>query len=109
MRKKGFSQVLVERDAGAKAQFLDEHYAAAGATLVSREDLFKQSDILLKVRPPLSGEEAQNIREGTTVISFLYPAQNKAIVDTLAGRKTNVFAVSAYVSSIQGTIYSTSL
>lgn len=98
LRKKGFSQVLIEHNAGAEAQFLDEHYAAAGATLVSRDELFKQSDILLKVRPPLSGQEVERIREGSTVISFLYPAQNKAIVDTLAERKTNAFAVSRWLA-----------
>ncbi|KAF5358029.1 hypothetical protein D9756_001498 [Leucocoprinus leucothites] len=93
LRKKGFTKVLVERNAGAGAQFLDEHYAAAGATLVARDELFKQSDILLKVRPPLAGQEVEKIKEGSTVISFLYPAQNKAIVDTLAQRKTNAFAM----------------
>lgn len=90
--KKGFSKVLVERHAGQEAQFLDEHYAQAGATLVSKEELFASSDILLKVRPPLA-EEAQKVREGSTVVSFLYPAQNKAIIDTLASRKVNAFAV----------------
>jgi NAD(P) transhydrogenase len=93
LRKKGVSRVLVEHNAGAAAQFLDEHYAAAGATLVSREELYKQSDILLKVRPPLSGQEVERIREGSSVISFLYPAQNQAIVNTLAQRKTTAFAV----------------
>lgn len=60
---------------------------------MSRDELFKRSDIMLKVRPPLVGQEAEKINEGSTVISFLYPAQNKAIVDTLAGRKANAFAV----------------
>ncbi|KAF8212148.1 NAD(P) transhydrogenase beta subunit-domain-containing protein [Mycena galopus ATCC 62051] len=72
---------------GAAAQFLDEQYVAAGATIVSREEVFAASDILLKVRPPLEGQEAQQIKQGSTVISFLYPVQNKQIVDTLASRK----------------------
>jgi NAD(P) transhydrogenase len=93
LRKKGFAHVLVEHQAGVGAEFLDEHYTAAGATLVSRDELFKRSDIMLKVRPPLIGQEAEKINEGSTVISFLYPAQNKAIVDTLAARKANAFAV----------------
>lgn len=93
LRKKGFSKILVEHNAGLGAQFLDEHYAAAGAALVPRDELFKQSDILLKVRPPLIGQEVERIREGSSVISFLYPAQNRAIVDTLAQRNVNVFAV----------------
>lgn len=93
--KKGFSKVLVERNAGHDAQFLDEQYAQAGATLVSKEELFASSDILLKVRPPLT-EEVQNIKEKSTVISFLYPAQNKGVVDALAARNVNAFSVSAH-------------
>ena len=94
LRKKGFAGVLVERNLGVEAQFLDEQYAAAGATLVSRDELYMASDIVLKVRPPLQGQETELLKEGSTVISFLYPAQNKAIVDTLANRKVNAFAVS---------------
>ncbi|KAL0946607.1 hypothetical protein HGRIS_012805 [Hohenbuehelia grisea] len=93
LRKKGFNEVLVEQHAGAKAQFTDEQYKASGATLVSREELFKRTDIMLKVRPPLHGQEAEYVKEGSTVISFLYPAQNKAIVETLASRKVNAFAM----------------
>ncbi|KAJ3550993.1 hypothetical protein NMY22_g77 [Coprinellus aureogranulatus] len=90
--KKGFSNVLVEKHAGVEAQFLDEHYAQAGATLVSREELFASSDILLKVRPPLI-DEVKHFKEGSTSISFLYPAQNSGIVEALAARKVNAFAM----------------
>lgn len=88
----------MERNAGAEAQFLDEQYSSAGATLVSREELFKASDIMLKVRPPLLDQEAHLLKEGSSVISFLYPTQNKNIVDSLASRKVNAFAVSHPVS-----------
>ncbi|CCM02070.1 uncharacterized protein FIBRA_04146 [Fibroporia radiculosa] len=91
--KKGFSQILVEKNAGAQAQFPDEQYKAAGATLVDREHLYGASDILLKVRPPALGEEAEKVKEGSTIISFLYPNQNKAIVEALASRKANAFAM----------------
>ncbi|KAJ3999159.1 NAD(P) transhydrogenase beta subunit-domain-containing protein [Lentinula boryana] len=93
LRKKGFGKVLVERNAGIHAQFLDESYAEAGATLVSREELFKDTDIMLKVRAPSLGQEVENIKEGSTLISFLYPAQNKSIVDALSARKVNALAM----------------
>ena len=92
--KKGFAQVLVERNAGVESQFLDEQYVAAGAKLVSQDELYRSSNIMLKVRPPILGQEVDLLKEQTTVISFLYPVQNKAIVDTLATRKVNAFAVS---------------
>ncbi|KAI6109504.1 PNTB-domain-containing protein [Pisolithus sp. B1] len=82
LKKKGFSCVFVEREAGAHAKFLDEEYIKAGATLVSKDELLNKTDILLKVRPP-----------GSTIISFLYPAQNKPLVETLASRKLNAFAM----------------
>jgi NAD(P) transhydrogenase len=91
--KKGFVNVLVERNAGMEAQFLDGQYAAAGAKLVSREEVFQSSDVMLKVRPPLFGQEAEHVKEGSTIISFLYPVQNKQIVESLASRKVNAFAV----------------
>lgn len=91
--KKGFSRVLVERSAGFEAQFLDEHYRAAGATLVDKADIFGSSDIILKVRPPTVGQEVGLVKEGSTVISFLYPNQNKEIVEALATRKATAFAM----------------
>ena len=91
--KKGFGRVLVEKSAGQQAQFLDEQYRAAGAILVDKNELLTSSDILLKVRPPICGSEAEKVKEGSTVISFMYPNQNKEIVDALAQRRATVFAM----------------
>lgn len=91
--KKGFSKVLVEKSAGLHAQFLDEQYKAAGATVVDRDEVFAASDILLKVRPPLAGKEVERVKEGGTVISFLYPKQNAAVIDTLAAKNATAFGM----------------
>ncbi|KAG6816448.1 hypothetical protein H0H87_006003 [Tephrocybe sp. NHM501043] len=91
--KKGFAKILVERHAGAEAQFLDDQYTKAGATVVSRDEVFASSDIMLKVRPPLHGQESDHVKVGSTVISFMYPAQNKMIIESLASRGANVFAM----------------
>jgi NAD(P) transhydrogenase len=94
--KKGFSNILIEKGAGIEAQFRDEAYELAGAKTVDRRNVFSEADILLKVRP-LSTDGADSevdaIREGATVISFLYPVQNKAIVDRIASRKATAFAM----------------
>ncbi|EJD02486.1 NAD transhydrogenase mitochondrial precursor [Fomitiporia mediterranea MF3/22] len=94
--KKGFSRVLVEHGAGSEAQFTDDAYAKAGATIVDRGAIWKDSDILLKVRAPsLDGpnKEVDALRESGTLISFMYPAQNKALVEALAARKATSFAM----------------
>lgn len=94
--KKGFARVLVERGAGSQAQFTDDAYAQAGATSVERGAVFSDSDILLKVRAPShegADREVDALREGGTLISFLYPAQNKPLVEALAARKVTAFAM----------------
>ncbi|KAL2220356.1 putative nicotinamide nucleotide transhydrogenase [Thermoascus aurantiacus ATCC 26904] len=94
--KKGFSRVLVERGAGDAAQFPDQAYAQAGATLVDRRTLWSESDVVLKVRAPsVEGpdSEVKALRRGATIISFLYPVQNKHVVDALAARGVTSFAM----------------
>jgi NAD(P) transhydrogenase len=94
--KKGFSRVIVESGAGEGAQFTDEAYRKAGAIIAAKDAVWSQSDILLKVRAPSIDEpvnEVNAMREGTTIISFLYPAQNKPVVDALAARGLTSFAM----------------
>ena len=82
--KKGFARVLVEHGAGAEAQFPDHMYEHAGATMVNRKTVWAEADILLKVRAPgIDGAEKEidTMQEGLTIISMLFPAQNRNVVD----------------------------
>lgn len=91
--KKGYSRVLVERGAGALADFPDDAYEKAGATLVdSPSRIWAESDILLKVRGP-SPAEVDTAKAGQVIISFLQPAQNRPLVEKLAERKVTSFAM----------------
>jgi len=94
--KKGFARVLVEHGAGAEAQFTDQAYVKAGVTLGEAKTVWTESDIIMKVRAPsFEGEisEVDQLREGATLISFVYPLQNKKIVEKLASRGTTSFAM----------------
>jgi NAD(P) transhydrogenase len=94
--KKGFKRVLVERGAGAEAQFTDQAYEKAGVTLGDSKEVWAESDILLKVRAPsFDGplSEADQLKKGATIISFIYPAQNRKTVDKLANMGTTSFAM----------------
>jgi H+-translocating NAD(P) transhydrogenase subunit alpha len=93
---KGGWQVVVERGAGAEASYPDAQYEAAGATVVDRKTAW-QSDIVLKLRPPLVHDdgscEADQMREGATLISYILPAENAQLLDKLAARKLTVLAM----------------
>ncbi|KAK8101419.1 hypothetical protein PG999_011793 [Apiospora kogelbergensis] len=92
LKKKGYGKVLVERGAGAQADFLDSAYESAGATLVEPGAIWSAADIVLKVRGP-NIAEIDRLKEGATIISMLQPAQNKDIVERLAARKVTAFAM----------------
>lgn len=96
--KMGFS-VAIEAGAGVDSSFTDEAYEEAGAEIVKDSRvLWSDSDIILKVRAPqahpvLGVHEAELLKEGTTLISFIWPAQNKDLMDRLAVRKVTVLAM----------------
>ena len=83
----------MESGAGVESSFMDEAYRQAGANIVDRKTVWSGSDILLKVRAPNIENEVSTLRQGTTLISFLYPAQNKELVQSLSARGSTAFAM----------------
>lgn len=100
LQKMGF-QVLVESGAGAAANFPDDAYRQAGCELIEdTSSLWQSADVVLKVRSPghhaqLGKHEIDLLREGQTLISFIYPAQNPQLLEQLAAQKATVLAMDA--------------
>src|SRR5579883_732992 len=97
LRKLGFD-VVVESGAGVGASFDDAAYAAAGAVIApSAREVWAGGDVVLKVQPPearVDGtHEADLLREGGTLVSFVWPAKNKELVERLAQRKATVLGM----------------
>ena len=84
-------EVAVEAGAGTAAGFTDDMYRAQGATLVSRSDLFKSSDILLQVRAVPADLPA--LRAGQTVIGFADPLGAPDVIRSLAPTGVNLFSM----------------
>nr|MCU0921253.1 NAD(P)(+) transhydrogenase (Re/Si-specific) subunit alpha [Burkholderiaceae bacterium] len=83
--KLGFT-VAVQSGAGDAANFADDTYREAGAeVLPTAAELWAASDIVFKVRPP-SPEEVGLMREGGTLIGFVWPAQNPELMQALQAR-----------------------
>ena len=90
--KLGFG-VRIERGAGDHANFGDEAYAAAGAQIAaSAAELYAGSDMIFKVRGPTPDEIAL-MKPGTTLISFVWPAQNPELMQQLADARLTVLAI----------------
>jgi NAD(P) transhydrogenase subunit alpha len=98
LKKLGFD-VVVESGAGHGINAANSEYREAGATVIDdTKELWAASDIVMKVRPPeenkeLHKHEADLLKEGATLVGFIWPAQNKEILDRLAKRKATVFGM----------------
>lgn len=90
LQKLGFD-VVVEQGAGVKASFEDEAFTQAGAQIVDRDDVWN-SDIILKVNAPVDGEIAL-LKDGATLASFIWPAQNEELMNKLSQRNVNILAM----------------
>ncbi len=77
--------VLVEAGAGLGSAFPDEIYERAGATIVSVDDVWSRSELLLKVKEPIAIEYSR-LRPGLTLFTYLHIAADgpltRALVDS---------------------------
>jgi len=88
--KLGFT-VAIESGAGKLASFDDSAFLGAGASITDTADVW-QSDIILKVNAPTDDEIAL-IKSGSTVVSFIWPAQNPALLEKLSANNITVMAM----------------
>jgi NAD(P) transhydrogenase subunit alpha len=85
--------VVVEKGAGDAAGIPDAAYVEKGATIAADASaLYGQADVIIRVTPP-SPAEAGMMKEGSTLISFLYPLDNLEVVKVLSSRKVTAFAM----------------
>jgi NAD(P) transhydrogenase subunit alpha len=84
---------MIETGAGIAAGFSDTAYRAAGVEIASSTvDLWSAADVIAKVRPPTE-EEVNLLRQGQTLISFFYPAQNSDLLEQAKVRGATVIAM----------------
>ncbi|HSU25650.1 MAG TPA: Re/Si-specific NAD(P)(+) transhydrogenase subunit alpha, partial [Pyrinomonadaceae bacterium] len=98
LKKLGFD-VAVQAGAGHEINCANGQYREAGAEIVDDvRRLWAESDVIIKVRPPeenreLGVHEADLLREHGWLIGFMWPGQNRELVNHLATRKATVFAM----------------
>jgi NAD(P) transhydrogenase subunit alpha len=91
LARDGFA-VTVEKGAGAESMISDEAFEKVGATLSDAATAYATANIVLKLHPPTL-EEADQLGEGSLLISHLWPFSNKALCEKLMERRITVFAM----------------
>ena len=86
-------ECVIEAGAGAAARFSDEEYKDAGVKIVKTASaLFKEADVVAKVRPP-EASEIKLLKKDQTLISFFYPGQNEAGMEAANKKGATVVAM----------------
>ena len=78
--------VLIQNNAGANIGFLNDQYIAAGAKLINTaEDVYKSSEMIVKVKEP-TPDEYKFLRDDLTLFTYLHlagdPENAKKLIDT---------------------------
>jgi NAD(P) transhydrogenase subunit alpha len=86
-------EVSVEAGAGALSFAADDEYRAAGARVdASLDALLADADAVIQIRPPTPAE-VKRLKEGSALVSLLYPLSDQLAVRALADRKVTSIAV----------------
>ncbi|HHC29436.1 MAG TPA: Re/Si-specific NAD(P)(+) transhydrogenase subunit alpha, partial [Rhodobacterales bacterium] len=92
LQKLGYD-CLIEKGAGAAAGFSDKLYEAAGVTVVkTAAALWKEADIIAKVRVP-NETELKRLTKDKTLISFFNPGGNEEGMDLAKAKGAAVIAM----------------
>ena len=75
-------EVAIEKSAGAGSAFPDDAYARVGAEIVSVDDVWERSDVVLKVKEPITVEYTR-LREGLILFTYLHIAADEPLTRAL--------------------------
>jgi H+-translocating NAD(P) transhydrogenase subunit alpha len=84
-------EVLIEKNAGEKAFASDEKYIEAAASVVSREEVLRKSEIILSIHLP--SENEINLLQSKIILGFYQPLYNKESVRKFIENNVKVFSI----------------
>jgi len=91
--EKGF-EVRIEEDAGANSSYKNSDYSKAGAQIRTKDDLFKNSDILIKINP-FDNKELKKLKKGQIIIAQLFHKSHPNDMQLIAERGATAFSMDA--------------
>jgi NAD(P) transhydrogenase len=83
--------LLLNPTAGERAEFPDSAYEAAGATVVTADQVYTVADIVTQIRPPTLDQVPRLAKK--TLVSLVQPGINPQLYDELAIQRATVFAL----------------
>ena len=86
-------ECYIEENAGLAAGFSNQDYIDAGVKVINNaKNMCREVDILVKVQPP-TADEVSLLQKDKTLISFFYPGQSDALLNSINANGANVLAM----------------
>jgi alanine dehydrogenase len=83
-------RIIIERSAGMGSGFSDENYTKAGAEISDKDTVFKDSELIIKVKEPLPSE-FHLLQQGQSLFTFLHLAPNPELTTVLLQKQITAF------------------
>lgn len=83
--------VLVEKNAGLNSGFKDDDYKKVGARILEKEEVYKKSEMIIKVKEPQKSE-FKYYRPGLILYAYLHLAAEKEVTEMLLEKKVTGIA-----------------
>ncbi|WP_299523139.1 Re/Si-specific NAD(P)(+) transhydrogenase subunit alpha [uncultured Lutibacter sp.] len=90
---KGF-EILVEQDAGTKSSFKDSDFTSVGAVIKNRDQVFKESTILIKINP-FDSDDLKLVNKDQILMSQLYYKSQPELIEAIAKTGATAFSMDA--------------
>ena len=90
---KGFD-ILVVKDAGNFSSFKDSDYTSAGAIIKTRDEVFKEANVLVKINP-FEGDDLKLVNKEQILMSQLYYKSQPELIEAIAATGVTAFSMDA--------------
>ncbi|WP_296635431.1 NAD(P) transhydrogenase subunit alpha [Polaribacter sp.] len=87
-------EILIEKNAGINSLYENSEYENAGATITSKENIFKSAQVLIKINP-FDDEDLKFINKQHILISQLYYKSNPELIKAISEKGATAFSMDA--------------
>ena len=85
--------VIIEKNAGYNASFLDSVYKDSGAKVLDREQVLQKADILVCVSTILENSDLENLKNKAVIIGGLNPYENSNKIKKVIGKNLSLISL----------------
>lgn len=86
-------KVIIEKNAGYNASFLDNVYKDIGAQVLDREEVLKKADILISVSTILENSDLEILKNKSIIIGGFNPYENSNKIKNILGKDLNLISL----------------